>query len=745
MRLSSCFDTLNEQCQLETGSDQNFLACQVRKVQDLQNKTTIFRKARFTDAFVVRHFAGEVCYVIQGFILKNTDTLSEQLKHFVIQNGEPLLMSIFRDGDEPEVSHDRPFSCAGEKTCVDLQDQNSPDKMDNIVRTRQNSANRLLGSSTVCKTFVEQMTSLSETLRATHISFVRCVRPNTQQMPRKWEADLVTRQLQNLGVLETVRIRQQGFPVRRGLAQFRKEFECLFRPPLWPCNPDPMDPKSEDHLRYEIKQVCQVQLSEDAWQIGRDKLFLKDNQLNILSIAISRAKDFAARLWQAQNRGVSARVRWRITRFAIIRIQCLLRTRLARKRAALVEQLRDAKNAAIFRAIKVARLAAVHAKAFAGSGATNTAIQVGSAAAIQAKLFALAASQAVLRLRSVMCLQARSRSRRQVKKFKERRTSVIQMQMLIRAKRLRRLLQRTRAAEQAIIILQSCIRARVQSQQFRHIKVSAMIVQSQIRHWLRRKAVLRAAVTWIQCIVRRRQATQHRHHILKHVRMLQAARRAFLTRRAIVDKMALAELEGSLEKRSIKGRFGFNWKKRTFRLRRKVASSENGPSNTSPGPFPGFTGWVLEYGKTEGKTSRFKVQKGEISIVAESEVKIVNDDVVPFAFVVRGMHDRGEFCDVYCAASSEEERQMWVKAIHLRCREAREASFFSRSSLKDLICARQFAITAHLPQNEKPARLRRASSLSNMNKSPSNGKGSSASPQRRRRRASTPSFFSSKS
>lgn len=53
-------------------------------------------------------------------------------------------------------------------------------------------------------------------------SFVRCIKPNADQAPGRFNVNLVSQQLKYLGILETVRIRQLGFSVRLYFEEFRK-------------------------------------------------------------------------------------------------------------------------------------------------------------------------------------------------------------------------------------------------------------------------------------------------------------------------------------------------------------------------------------------------------------------------------------------------------------------------------------------------------------------------------------------
>jgi myosin-5 len=51
-------------------------------------------------------------------------------------------------------------------------------------------------------------------LEATEPHFIRCIKPNTQQLPNVVDQKLVLQQLKCCGVLEVVRISRAGYPTR---------------------------------------------------------------------------------------------------------------------------------------------------------------------------------------------------------------------------------------------------------------------------------------------------------------------------------------------------------------------------------------------------------------------------------------------------------------------------------------------------------------------------------------------------
>lgn len=67
---------------------------------------------------------------------------------------------------------------------------------------------------TMATYFKYSLMDLLEKMCAGSSTFIRCIKPNNLKLPKKFCSLEVTRQLRNAGVLETVRIRQNGFSHR---------------------------------------------------------------------------------------------------------------------------------------------------------------------------------------------------------------------------------------------------------------------------------------------------------------------------------------------------------------------------------------------------------------------------------------------------------------------------------------------------------------------------------------------------
>ena len=66
---------------------------------------------------------------------------------------------------------------------------------------------------------------LMNTMTGCHPWFIRCVKPNHDKCPMKFDMPVVLEQLRYTGMLETVRIRKTGYPVRMKYQHFAKRYK----------------------------------------------------------------------------------------------------------------------------------------------------------------------------------------------------------------------------------------------------------------------------------------------------------------------------------------------------------------------------------------------------------------------------------------------------------------------------------------------------------------------------------------
>jgi len=103
--------------------------------------------------------------------------------------------------------------------------------------------------------------------------FVRCVKPNPQQVSGKFDESLIEDQLRYSGLLETVRIRKLGFPVRMTFQAFGQRYGVVdMQRKKSVGETGQEDPKKL--MERIIKGVTEV--TTPMWQVGKTKVFMKE-------------------------------------------------------------------------------------------------------------------------------------------------------------------------------------------------------------------------------------------------------------------------------------------------------------------------------------------------------------------------------------------------------------------------------------------------------------------------------------
>ena len=98
--------------------------------------------------------------------------------------------------------------------------------------------------------------------------FIRCIKPNNDKCPMKFDMPVVLEQLRYSGMLETIRIRKMGYPVRKKYQAFVEHYRCLIRGRIQRGVP------TKEIARYILDQDPR---ERDNWQLGSSKVFMRES------------------------------------------------------------------------------------------------------------------------------------------------------------------------------------------------------------------------------------------------------------------------------------------------------------------------------------------------------------------------------------------------------------------------------------------------------------------------------------
>jgi myosin V len=287
---------LEEHCMMNRAPDDMALLGQINQTHgDRADK--IYIKSRFVKdtIFTIKHFAGGVTYRIDNFISKNNDALQDDLTELMHTSTNSFLRKLIDNPTKTEVA--------------------------NIPKGQQRKA--FAAAITVSLRFRGQLDSLIATLRATEPHYIKCIKPNDVKSAGIFQAPLTMSQLRYSGILEVVRIRREGFPIRIKFTDFYTRYEIFSRLKReeWKRPESCSEVEAKDYSEMITSQYLPL----DSYQYGKNLLFIREYGLNLMTLAVSKyATSYAIKI-QKIMRGYLAVKHYDKAKIHILHIQCRLR------------------------------------------------------------------------------------------------------------------------------------------------------------------------------------------------------------------------------------------------------------------------------------------------------------------------------------------------------------------------------------------------------------------------------------
>ena len=226
---------LSEECFFPNGSDNGWLG----KIKEAHRKNAQFEGhvKESKTSFTVLHYPGRVSYDAIGFLEKNKDPLSQDVKVLMQYSDDEFVSALFTDKVAPG------------------------------GRSQFKSA-KFVG---VIDSFRTSLTELVKTLKATKTHFIRCVKPNEKKAANMYVHDVMKRQLYTSGVVQAVKATRKGFPDHLVFE------ELLGRYALILGADDSIKGRKGCALLLEKAKV-----PESKYRLGKTKVFLGVGMLDML-------------------------------------------------------------------------------------------------------------------------------------------------------------------------------------------------------------------------------------------------------------------------------------------------------------------------------------------------------------------------------------------------------------------------------------------------------------------------------
>ncbi|XP_037550372.1 myosin-IIIa [Nematolebias whitei] len=268
---------LDEESRFPQATDQTL----VEKFEDNLKTITFWRPKRVDLGFGIHHYAGKVIYNAAGFLAKNREMLPADIILLLRSSENELVRKL--------VTH--PLTKTGNlahtkgKGMNTMRTPRTPTRTMTLAKPIESGDTPYhprettnMKTQTVASYFRYSLMDLLSKMVAGQPHFVRCIKPNNDRQANKFDREKVLVQLRYTGVLETAKIRRQGYSHRIHFANFVKRYYILAfsaheQPPSTP-------------------ETCAAILEKaklENWVMGKTKVFLKYYHVEHLNLMVQQA------------------------------------------------------------------------------------------------------------------------------------------------------------------------------------------------------------------------------------------------------------------------------------------------------------------------------------------------------------------------------------------------------------------------------------------------------------------------
>uniref|UniRef100_A0A8C0KGW5 Unconventional myosin-VI n=1 Tax=Canis lupus dingo TaxID=286419 RepID=A0A8C0KGW5_CANLU len=193
-KLVGILDILDEENRLPQPSDQHFTSAVHQKHKEhfrltipRKSKLAVHRNIRDDEGFIIRHFAGAVCYETIQFVEKNNDALHMSLESLICESRDKFIRELFESSTNNNKDTKQK---AGKLSFISVGNKFKVFVLNILLEKRGRDTGR--GRS----------------------SFIRCIKPNLKMTSHHFEGAQILSQLQCSGMVSVLDLMQGGFPSR---------------------------------------------------------------------------------------------------------------------------------------------------------------------------------------------------------------------------------------------------------------------------------------------------------------------------------------------------------------------------------------------------------------------------------------------------------------------------------------------------------------------------------------------------
>jgi myosin-15 len=299
------FHLLDDESNFPKASDLSFL----EKCHYNHALNELYSRPRMSSMdFGIKHYAGQVWYNVEGFLDKNRDTVRYDVMGLLISSKDKMISKMF----------------------LDLRNFHEASKTLGRMGYGPNHGNGQFitmkpRAPTVAARFGDSLSQLFSTISQSHPFFIRCIKPNSDKCPMKFDMPVVLEQLRYTGLLETIRIRKLGYPIRYKYNRFVQKYRCLLGARV------PRGAPTKEVARVILDRYVGT-YHQDNYALGASKVFLRESMEGALETERQDIQEVEVVKLQQHVRGYLARKRYLAVKESTIKIQSAFRGHQVRQK-----------------------------------------------------------------------------------------------------------------------------------------------------------------------------------------------------------------------------------------------------------------------------------------------------------------------------------------------------------------------------------------------------------------------------
>ncbi|RZF41424.1 hypothetical protein LSTR_LSTR000138 [Laodelphax striatellus] len=209
-------------------------------------KNDLIQVDKYSEKFIIKHFAGNVTYNSNHMVEKNSDKVPNELSNILLNSSKEFVKTLVAEDSSHTLKH------------------------------------------TVLGKFKRSLDLLMTELRTAEVHYVRCIKPNIQMKPGLIDKPFFEKQLRSSGIIEAVKLCGHCLPIRLNIERLYSHFGCLI---------------NRSFMNVDIdKLICFKKWADDLelnYQIGdNENIFLEENVLIELENKVRFLRNHSSRVIQ---------------------------------------------------------------------------------------------------------------------------------------------------------------------------------------------------------------------------------------------------------------------------------------------------------------------------------------------------------------------------------------------------------------------------------------------------------------